>query len=238
MNGQRGDARIRERIAALILLASIVGISLASVVAILMARPEGRSEMARLVFASVLPLFGTWVGTVLAFYFARENLQAATDSTIRLAGRLEPSTPVSDVMISRDKMHTYTLQAGQDPKAVEIADLKQTMDTAGVWRLPIINESGAVLYIVHDSTVSRFAEAIGKRATELTDETLGDLLDKPACKDQVKAIGFVAPQADLGQARAAMRSVESCNDVFVTKQGQPSDPVIGWLTNTQLAGLE
>jgi hypothetical protein len=45
MNGQSGDARIRERIAALILLASIVGISLASVVAIVMAGPDDRSEM-------------------------------------------------------------------------------------------------------------------------------------------------------------------------------------------------
>jgi hypothetical protein len=67
---------------------------------------------------------------------------------------------------------------------------------------------------------------------------MNDLLAKPEFRSQVEAIAYVGPDADLAQARAAMRSVTGCNDVFVTKQGQPSDPVIGWLTNTQLAGLD
>lgn len=238
MNPSGADARAREKIAGLILTATIVGITFASGLAILLATPRGRPEMARLVFASVLPLFGTWVGTVLAFYFARENLQAATESTIRLSGRPEATTPVSEVMIPREQMHTYVLQVGQDPLTVTIAELKGKMDEGRVWRLPILTDAGAVLYVIHDSTISRFAEALGKRTPDLGGEALGDLLDKPEFQSQIKAIGFVGPHADLGQARAAMRSVQGCNDVFVTKQGQPTDAVLGWLTNTQLAGLE
>jgi hypothetical protein len=37
-----------------------------------------RDGITRLVFVSVLPLFGTWVGTVLAFYFISRNLETAT----------------------------------------------------------------------------------------------------------------------------------------------------------------
>jgi hypothetical protein len=35
-----------------------------------------------------------------------------------------------------------------------------------------------------------------------------------------------------------MRSVDSCNDVFVTTGGKQDGPVVGWVTNTDLAKLE
>src|SRR5829696_2303043 len=79
------DAAIRRWLAAGIVGASILGIVVVSIVAISTAG-KTRAETSRLVFSSVLPLPGTWVGTVLAFYFARENLAAATESTLRLAG--------------------------------------------------------------------------------------------------------------------------------------------------------
>jgi hypothetical protein len=72
---------------------------------------RNRAETSRLVFSSVLPLLGTWVGTVLAFYFARENLAAATESTLRLAG-LETTTPVTNVMIRESEFIAYDLGTG------------------------------------------------------------------------------------------------------------------------------
>jgi hypothetical protein len=54
----------------------------------------------------------------------------------------------------------------------------------------------------------------------------------------VEAIAFVGSGAVVADARAAMRSVEGCNDVFVTASGKKEDPVIGWLTNTDLASVE
>jgi hypothetical protein len=221
----------------LILSLSIAGIALASGLAIAFATERDRPEMVRLVFASVLPLFGTWVGTVLAFYFARENLQAATDSTIRLAGRLEPATPVAEVMIPKAQMHGYSVPAQADAGTIKFIDIQRTMEQSNVRRMPILR-GDTVQYVVHDSTIAKFADSVGKKPSDLTTETMNDLLAKPEFRSQVEAIGYVGPDADLAQARAAMRSVKGCNDVFVTKQGQPTDPVIGWLTNTQLAGLE
>ena len=235
---QAPEAKTRSRLAGWLIGLSIGGITLASALALGLASKDSRPEMARLVFASVLPLFGTWVGTVLAFYFARENLQAATESTIRLAGRELPSTPVSEVMIPRAQMHSYDLKAGEDMASIKVADLQNTLTQGRVRRLPILDDRGAVRYVVHDSTIAKFAETLGKTATQLTGETLGDLLAKPDLRGQVEGIGFVASDADIGQARSAMRSVKGCNDVFVTKGGQRNEPVIGWLTNTQLAEVE
>jgi hypothetical protein len=36
------------------------------------------------VFSALVPLFGTWAGTILAFYFARENFDSANQSVQRL----------------------------------------------------------------------------------------------------------------------------------------------------------
>jgi hypothetical protein len=232
------DPQTRQRIAGLIVGLSIGGIALASAISIAFATNDTRPEMARLVFASVLPLLGTWVGTVLAFYFARENLQAATDTTIRLAGIADTTTPVSDVMIPRSQISAHKLNTGENAGTLTLGDLQNEMSIAHVRRIPILTESDAVNLVLHDSTIAKFADSVGKKPSDLLDETMHDLLAVPDLRSQVQAIGYVGPKADLGGARAAMGSVRGCNDVFVTEHGRSTDPVLGWLTNTQLAGLE
>jgi hypothetical protein len=238
-DNSEGDARTRARLAIWIVALSIVGIALASAVALIFATPDNRPEMARLVFASVLPLLGTWVGTVLAFYFVRENLQAATESTARLVGRIQPRTPVLEVMIPKARIISYDLPTGADVRAVPLVELYNKMTTGKVGRIPIFNASGAVLYVVHMAMLDGFASSLQppKDPAALT-EMMADLLDKPDLKSLVEAIGFVGPNAVVEEARMAMRSVEGCNDVFVTTSGKKDDPVIGWLTNTDLAGME
>ena len=232
------DARTRSRLAAWILALSIAVIALASGLAIALAADTDRAEMARLVFASVLPLFGTWVGTVLAFFFARENLQAATESASRLAGLTEPTTPVAEVMIPRAQIHAFTVPAGGDPGVVKLADLQKEVTGSGFKRMPILSHSGVVHFVIHDSTIAKFAYSIGKKPDDLTTETMSDLLAAPELRSQVEAFGVVGPDDNLEKARSAMGSVKGSNDVFVTQKGQKTDSIVGWLTNTQLAGLE
>src|SRR5229473_6730667 len=68
-------------------------------------------DTAKYVFAAILPLLGTWVGTVLAHYFQKENLAAATQSITSLASKVGgmdklQSTPVKTVMIRPDRIDT------------------------------------------------------------------------------------------------------------------------------------
>jgi hypothetical protein len=240
--GDSGGAT-RQWLAFIIVALSIVLIAVGAALAIGFASPEGRPEATRLVFTSVLPLLGTWVGTVLAFYFARENLQAAqaaTESTLRLTSGLESRQPVSEVMIPKDKITSYDLQSGEDPGTVKLADLLSRMESSKRRRIPIIGEAGNVLYVFHDSTIGDFAHRISKDPRDLDrfTETVSDLVRDDAFRKAVESIGFVGPDADVAQARTAMRSVDLCNDVFVTAKGQRTDPVVGWLTNTDLAGLQ
>src|SRR5215218_4627465 len=120
------DVLTRKWLAVGIVGASIVGIVSISAVAIAAAGATDRAETSRLVFSAVLPLLGTWVGTVLAFYFARENLAAATESTLRLAG-IETSTPVTSVMIREADFIAYDLGTNDRIEDIPLASVRDKM---------------------------------------------------------------------------------------------------------------
>jgi hypothetical protein len=232
-----GDSRFRQYLAAGIVAAGIIGLVLIGVIAIATAGKD-RTEITRLVIASLTPLLGTWVGTVLAFYFARENLQAATESTLALAG-IETTTPVVNVMIKDEDVIAYDLGTGETVDGVKLADLRAKMAQINPpsRRIPIRTAAGSVLYVVHDSTLTAYAESAGQ-TTQTLDKTLGDLLASPEFKELIEAIGFVPRNATVADARKVMASIRNCNDVFVTDTGKREERAVGWLTNTLLAGVQ
>src|SRR5262249_1611345 len=98
----------RNILALAVLIASVTGISLLSITIIW--KSGNTEESAKTVLTSVLPLLGSWVGTILAFYFSKENFEAATRSVTELAKQITPqeklqSTPVRDKMIRKNQMH-------------------------------------------------------------------------------------------------------------------------------------
>jgi hypothetical protein len=235
--GKGSEAKTRQKLAFWIVGIGLGSVTLISALVIGFATPEGRPEASRLVFTSVLPLLGTWVGTVLAFYFARENFEAATESTIRLGRSLRPETPVSEVMIPRARITAHKVATERDADDVTLSVLLTSMMNSGFQRVPILIADDRVMYVVHGSTLSAFAGSKGKLPDQLT-ETMGDLLRDPKFKTVVTAIGFVGVNDVVETARATMASVPNCNDVFVTVDGSKAGAVQGWLTNTDLAGLE
>jgi hypothetical protein len=220
----------------------IVGASLVSILAIsgaAIALADDTAAMSRLVFTSVLPVLGTWVGTVLAFYFARESLEAATSSTLALTGREAP-TPVTRVMIPEIDFIAYDLAASETVDAVKLSVVRAKMREVEPpsRRLPIRDASRAVVYVIHDSTLIAFAESQGKTTEAVDEMTIGDLVAVPEFKTLLEANGFVSEEATVAEARRVMASIEHCNDVFVTSSGKREERAIGWLTNTLLAGVQ
>lgn len=237
--GSTGDASTRKQLATVVVAISVLGIVAISGLAIGFAGSNNRADTSKLVFTAVLPLLGTWVGTVLAFYFAQGNLEAATESTLALAGATDTATPVTTVMIPESDWVTYDAAAGDDLNALQLSQVytKMRQLTPPARRLPIRDASGAVLYVIHDSTLTAYAESVGEKSDALT-KTLGDLLAVPEFNQLVSAIGYVATSASVSDARSRMASIPNCNDVFVTASGKREEHATGWLTNTLLAGVQ
>jgi len=226
---------VRAALAVVIVVLSVLGVSVVSMTALLTAEDaEGRAEAGRLVFASVLPLVGTWVGTVLAFYYARDNLQAATESTLALRAGATARTPVDQVMIPFSRIDSTRVPAGVEAASLPLAELDARMSAASRQRWPVFTAGDTVAYVVHRSTLDAFVRSVGVVGTA----TLGDLAVHAELGPLITALGFVGVRADVDDARVAMRSVPNCNDVFVTSDGSRTGVVTGWLTNTMLAGME
>src|SRR5690242_16592162 len=85
---QREQARDIAQLARLVLLVSAGTIGSVALIALIGAALNGAVRFSRtteLIFNALLPLLGTWVGTVLAYYFSKQNFESATNSVQRMA---------------------------------------------------------------------------------------------------------------------------------------------------------
>jgi len=232
-----GENWTRQLLALFVVVGSLLCVLVISGLAIGFAHDKAIAS--RFVFTAVLPVLGTWVGTVLAFYFAQKNFEAATSSTLALTGR-EREVKVVDVMIHEADIVAYDLATGEEPNSVKLSAVREQMTNVKPpsRRLPIRNQARAVLYVIHDSTLSAFADKQKKTVDEISNMTIGDLLSDPEYKEILEANGYISREATVAEARTVMGSIPKCNDVFVTASGKRDERAIGWLTNTLLAGVQ
>jgi hypothetical protein len=147
-------------------------------------------------------------------------------------------------MIVASRIVAHTLQPGQQPESAALTELMTAMQQAGRHRIPILTATGTVAYIVHEATITKFiaippvpAAGGAAPANPPAGKTIADLIAVPDLAELIKAIGFVAVTATIADARTETRRVPQCNDVFVTARGHNDEPIVGWLTNTDLAGM-
>jgi hypothetical protein len=243
---QRSDNTLstRERIALGVIIISGVGIALVAVICLAVgtyATSDQNRYLVLTVFNTLVPLFGTWVGTVIAFYFSRENFTAAAQSTRELIKQFGDDrlrqTPVDRAWTPASSIRGVTLAQGQGEAAVIVRQLQGLLSDV-VTRVPIFETNGAIRYIIHQSMIYKFVAERGLRITDggaERDATLADFVARPDLHTMVTKIALVPRNATLADAKAAMASVDGCQDVFVTATGQRTEPVVGWVTNVDIA---
>ena len=227
----------RNALAASITLVSIAGIVLLGLVIVGTSAESQRSETAKTLMATVLPLFGSWVGTVLAFYFSRENFEAANRSVAALVKQITPdeklqSTPVSQVLIPKDKLFFKRVPADQIKLVETLEELKKSKKGD---RLPILHADDHPVYMIHASKINEYLaeKALSVPPVDLKTLTMQILLDDRADLKTMFENGFVVVKEDanLADAKTAMNSIPDCQDAFVSKSGKKDEPIVGWLTN-------
>jgi hypothetical protein len=221
-------------------IAGVIGLS----IVVLLSKQTGNLDTAKFVFSAVLPLLATWVGTILAYYFSKENFMAATQSVTELARTVTSAEKLKAIPV-KDKMRPLAMIAYEQVKPGD-EDGKSLTDLlkkyANLERIPILDSSLSIRFLIYKSMIdkylSRIAQGVaalpaGKSATTLT---LKDLLDSdPSLKFLFEnSFGFVALSATLADAKRVMDQIDKCSDVFVTQNGTKSEAIIGWITDNTI----
>lgn len=210
---------------------------------------------AQLLLSALLPLFGTWVGTVLAFYYSKENFQTASQGAldlVRLVAQRLSATRAADKMMPFNQIITERVPAGKTLGDIAIAAVETRLNTIGanglrISRLIIVDSADSCVAILHRSVYSEML-TLGLRDNPPVDpvkDPLGKLLSKPypgragsTYEDFIRhTIAFIARDKTVADAKAAMESVPNCQDAIMTQTGNRSEPVLGWLSNVDVSRM-
>jgi hypothetical protein len=238
-----GPPEISE-IAKLVLGISGGTIAAIAVIALSGAAVTGAQQFAQtsqVVFNALLPLMGTWVGTVLAYYFSRKNFETASQSVERLVtltteqklGQLF----VQNEMLRPGQITVHQIPTGKSPRDVLLKDIRSILG-GKITRIPVVDSSGVVVYIVHQSGLFKFlAERALAKAPDIDKLTLQDLADDAELKNWISNIAYISEKASVADAKLKMEQQLGCQDLIVTSSGSKTEPMRGWMTNVDIGRL-
>jgi signal-transduction protein with cAMP-binding, CBS, and nucleotidyltransferase domain len=216
----------RTFLALFITVVTVISITVLSIVAIVTA-DEGAGTRAQSIMNVILPLFGTWIGTVLAYYFSRENFETASARTQQIIQQVSPnerlqSTPVEGVM-------TKSIFAINDTDTTVEEAYKQLQERS-IKRLLVLNQANVLEALLFEEGLADYLLKID--AAQRSEKTLSNLLSERT--ELVQPVAYVGQDKTLADAKQAMEK-EKSKVVLVTKSGQKDEPVVGMLTNTDIA---
>lgn len=230
----------REDIGRNVIRWALRAITAIAVVALLVAalEPTNRAQNVKDILALLLPVIGAWVGTVLAFYFGRENYVAAAQNSEKLLAltleqKLE-SSKASEAM--RPIAKIVALRADDDTQVKLKDDMLDKMSDSKS-RLPVLGSNDVARYIVHRSMIDRFIADRAMKGDPIAGLTLADLVGDADIKAMVTSFAVIAPDDKLTLAKHKIDADPRCLDVFVTEGGNRAKPVMGWITNNAMLEL-
>lgn len=222
----------RNSIALAVLIFSTVGIVLLALSTILQDPTEAKD-----IFNVILPVFSSWVGTILAFYFGRENFESANQQVRELVEKLTPQqrakASVTSIMRRLVDINYFTIPPNQGDENIQLSVLFDKF-RGKISRLPILESNGKPKYMIHQSRFDRYLSSGGNQ-----EDTLQQFIDMQQSQglsfDCNNGFVVVSEQISIVQAKLKMESVPSCQDIFVTKEGSLDEPLTGWISNVRLA---
>ena len=184
-----------------------------------------------------LPLIASWVGTILAYYFGRENFNAANAQMREMVKRLSPDeragSSIASIMRHFGEVVSLTIPDGKTEHDIKIADIREKL-AGDISRVLIVDSKNVAKYMIHDSSTDRYL-ADGASA----DDTLQAFLEKETEIGRKYGVGagfvVVAERLSIHEAKVRMLAVPKCQDIIVTANGNADEGVAGWVSNVRLA---
>jgi hypothetical protein len=156
---------------------------------------------------------------VLAFYFSKENYQAAANQSAALVRQLTPdqrlqSIPASAAMISMDKADVFPLKGAERDVLIRRDIVEGFFDKKKRNRAPFVVD-GKVKYVVHRSFFADFVMSNAFAKADPDKLSLQDFLASDNNKGKAEAFKTIGKTDTLADAKARMDT--DCLDVFVTE---------------------
>jgi len=221
----------RDEIARIVLVGSLIIILAFAGIAVW----KGADTMS--LFNILLPVLASWVGTVLAFYFGRQNFESANQQVRQLVSRIMPEQvseqPVSSIMRGKDNLTAFKIDKTHTIQGTKLSDLLTIFEDKKISRLPIIDCDEKPQYMIHQSAIQAYINKYSK------DDSLETFLENERNKKIEygldKGFVLVSEQTTIADAKEKMEKTPPCQDILVTKGGTPNELLTGWISNVRLA---
>lgn len=225
------DGNSRDRIAILAFAiggGGIIGLALILLAAITFLRREELTTTGLSVFTSTLPVFSTWVGTVLAFYFTNESFRQAaatahaavnTDDSLEAtrAGTMVPYAQIVRYDMKPDPKGRDAKVAAED---ILISEIQKLFKPPGIMRAVIFDDKKIPVFIIrHDKSFDDNSTAAA---------TLKTYLANPAARDAASNFSWTSASASISDVRRLLQ-LRRVTDVFITQNGRNDEPTLGWI---------
>lgn len=215
----------------------VLGFCFLTLFALAMVAVIGRPNDVMDVVNIFVPLIASWVGTILAFYFGRENLNAANAQMREMVDRLSPeeraNSSIKSIMRHFNEVVSLTIPEGTADKDIKIADLRKKL-AGSISRVLVVDAKNVAKYMIHDSSVDRYLADGAKE-----EDSLKEFLKQEETKSRRYGVGagfvVVAADSSIQEAKFRMHAVSKCQDIIVTPTGSAEEAVSGWVSNVRLA---
>lgn len=222
----------RDTIALGVLIVSTVAITGLALYTIIKTPTESKD-----IFNVVLPVYSSWIGTILAFYFGRENFESANQQVQELVQKLTPQQRskalVTSIMRRLPDLNYFKIPQGQGDQDIQLSILLDKFSGL-VSRLPILKIDGKPKYMIHQSRLDHYLVSGGKKEDTL-EKFIGWQKSQGFSFGSNKGFVVVSEQISIAEAKLKMESLPSCQDIFVTREGSLKEPLTGWISNVRLA---
>jgi predicted transcriptional regulator len=226
------DGITRNTIANFVVLSSIAGILLISVI-IIYSTDERVNERAQLVFNAVLPLLATWVGVILAFFFSKDNLEASNKVVESLRDRITSPAPVPPALAEAFMTPRDRLVLSSNPPSTDLEEIVKRLQDVGAEHLPILNDADILQRLARIDDLERFLEERREQHSVKAPVALQEFLDTGNARF-ADSVGFVKRDSPLAKVRNELVRTPQGSVVFVTDDGMPTSPIVGMITRTDI----
>lgn len=139
---------------------------------------------------------------------------------------------VTSRMVPTNKMY---YKSAEHVSTTDLQGMLEQLEEQRWHRFPILDANEHPKYIVHVSMVDKFIRKKAYAGESSEGLTLHDLLQQADMEEMFKStFAVVSEQATITEARQALEAIPRCQDIFVTANGTPAEPVLGWLTDHDL----